>query len=132
LARNLTAHNAGNARCVGEPSAQIRPGARDDAGARLLPDLRNALVWLQAEFESTRLEVILVPCRSEVNVGGCIRVAASQNAKWYRALCAAYPSGRFRRNLARLVNGQPSRSRYVADILRAAARVADSQRRKSA
>lgn len=110
-------------------------------------DLGNALIWLQAEFESNRLEVVLAPCRREANVGGCIRVAASRNAAWYRALCAAYPSGRFRRKtapdtrvkraniarvLARLVNGQPSSSRYAPEILRAAARVADSHRRQSA
>ncbi|WP_415907295.1 hypothetical protein [Oleiharenicola sp. Vm1] len=101
-------------------------------------DMRHGFEWLQAELESSRLEVVLVPCRREVNCGGCIRVAASRNAAWYRQLCNRYASGRFRRNrafdtrikraniariLARLVDGKPSRSRYVADLERFAARV---------
>lgn len=101
-------------------------------------ELRHGLEWLHAELESSRLEVVLVPCRREVNVGGCIRVAASRNAAWYRSLCAAYPSGRNRRKsapdtrikranvariLARLIAGKPSRSRYVAELLRFAERI---------
>ena len=98
----------------------------------------NGAALLLAELESTRLEVVLVPCRRSVNEGGCIRVAASKNVLWYRRFCAQYASDRRRRNrafdtrirranvvsvLSRLAQGLPSRSKYAPDLLRLAARV---------
>lgn len=95
--------------------------------------MKRALQLMQAEFESTRLEVGLIPCRKTANEGGMIRVAFSKNCEWYRKLCLAYPSGRKRVNsapdtrikrrniasvLARLASNKTSRSRYVPDILR--------------
>lgn len=53
-----------------------------------------------AELESNRLEVVLTPCKRETNVCGCIRVAASRNAEWYRKFCAKHPSSRRRKNAA--------------------------------
>lgn len=52
------------------------------------------------ELESSCLEVILVPERRRTCEGGCIRVAVSKNALWYRQFCATYLSTRKRRNLA--------------------------------
>lgn len=98
----------------------------------------NGAALLLAELESTRLEVVLVPCRRFANVGGCIRVAASKNAPWYRRFGAQFGSDRRRRNrafdtrirranvvsvLSRLADGKPSRSKYAPDLLRLAARL---------
>jgi hypothetical protein len=96
------------------------------------------LEQMRAEFEGNRLEVILVPCRTYSNIGGCIRVAASKNARWYRSFCAAHGSSRLRRNnapdtrikraniaalLDRLCAGLPSRSKYAPEIIRIAERL---------
>lgn len=83
------------------------------------------------ELEGNCLEVVLVPCKRRVNEGGCVRVAASRNADWYRSFCAKHPSGRKRKNaafdtrikrrdivriLTRLAGGLPSRSKYVSEL----------------
>lgn len=51
------------------------------------------------ELESNRLEVCLIPCSGEHfdprNMKK-IRVAVSQNCKWYRDFCDSYTSGRKR------------------------------------
>ena len=57
---------------------------------------KNELLEMLSEFESCFLEVMLVPCRYPCNIGGMIRVACNQNAKWYRDFCACYTSSRMR------------------------------------
>lgn len=61
--------------------------------------LRRELERMQAEFESTRLEVGLAPLnpgKRGYNEGGCKRVTLSVNAKWYRDFCARHLSSRKR------------------------------------
>jgi hypothetical protein len=101
------------------------------------PVLNHGLELLLAELEGNQLEVALVPSRRPVNVGGCVRVAVSRNARWYRDFCARHPSSRRRLNAApdtrikranvrrlleALIAGRPVRSRYRAEILRLAVR----------
>jgi hypothetical protein len=62
--------------------------------------LENTLAEMLAEFESNRLEVVLVPQRRFTNIGGCIRVAVAKNCAWYRDFCATYPSTRKRKKAA--------------------------------
>lgn len=50
------------------------------------------------ELQSNFLTVVLVPCKRFVNECGCIRVAASKNAAWYRKFCANHGSSRRRKN----------------------------------
>jgi hypothetical protein len=91
----------------------------------------NGLVEMQAQFEASCLEVVLVPSRRAVNEGGCIRVAANRNCDWYRRFCARHTSSRLRfralvdtkikrRNvahlLAQLLAGRPTRSKYAAEL----------------
>lgn len=90
------------------------------------------------ELESSCLEVVLVPSRQRVNECGCIRVAVSRNATWYRRFCARHASGRIRnnaafdtrikrRNVVRTLNAilrGRARSKYVPELLRIAARYA--------
>lgn len=102
----------------------------------------GGLIQMQAEFESHQLEIALVPCRRHVNEGGCIRVAVNKNAAWYSAFCARHLSSRNRaralvdtrikrrnvtRLLQRLIDGQPSRSKYAPELLKEAARLATHQ-----
>lgn len=102
-------------------------------------EIRNALVQMQAEFESHQLEIALVPCRHTVNVGGMVRVAIGKNAAWYRAFCSRHSSDRIRRNAAsdtrikrrnverllkRLVDGLGSKSKYAPELVRLAERTA--------
>lgn len=50
-----------------------------------------------AQLESHQLQVVLVPLnpqRRGYNEGGCKRVLADQNPKWYRQFCARHPSSR--------------------------------------
>lgn len=99
---------------------------------------RQGLELMQAEFESNQLEVQLVPCRREANVGAMYRVAVAKNCAWYREFCGRHLSSRLRskalpdtcikrRNVARalaaLVAGR-STSKYDEEFLRIAARVA--------
>jgi hypothetical protein len=96
----------------------------------------NGLEIMLAELEANRLEVVLVPTRHPSNEGGMIRVPISRNAFWYQRFCARHASGRQRRKAAfdtrikrrnvaallnRLIVGQPSRSKYAAELLRVAA-----------
>src|SRR5512133_513772 len=67
---------------------------------KVFPNFENAVRELLDELESNRLEVCLIPCRRECNIGGMIRVPLSQNAKWYRDFCACYPSSRRRKKSA--------------------------------
>jgi hypothetical protein len=62
--------------------------------------IRDALEEMLAEFESSRLEVVLVPQRIFTNSGGMIRVAAGKNCQWYRQFCASFPSSRVRKKAA--------------------------------
>lgn len=66
----------------------------------LSPDVLAALEEMRAEFESSCLEVVLIPQRIRTNEGGCIRVCASKNATWYQRFCARYSSSRFRKKRA--------------------------------
>lgn len=86
----------------------------------------EAAAELLAELESSRLEVVLVPQKQRTNEGGMIRVAASRNAAWYRRFCAAYPSGRIRRN-----NAPDTRIRR-RETLRALESIVSGNERKSA
>ncbi|WP_043582144.1 hypothetical protein [Geminisphaera colitermitum] len=61
--------------------------------------VKRALHDMRDEFESHRLEVVLVPQKIHTNEGGCIRVLADQNARWYREFCGRFASSR-RRNKA--------------------------------
>jgi len=96
------------------------------------------LEMMLAELQSSELLVGLVPCRRYDNCGGCIRVAFSKNAAWYRHFCGRHLSCRRRRNLAPdtrikranverllerlLAQDGRSRSKYAAELLRLAAR----------
>ncbi len=53
---------------------------------------------LRDELESNWLEVVLVPSRDPECAmrGGCIRVAHSYNADWYREFCKLYRCNRRR------------------------------------
>ncbi|MBS1369754.1 MAG: hypothetical protein HPZ91_07325 [Lentisphaeria bacterium] len=94
--------------------------------------LKYALQEMQYELQCSRLEVILIPQRDPVNVGACIRAAASFNCEWYRRLCADYESNRKRkyrkfktrvkrknieRILSRLIDGKESNSIYAEWII---------------
>jgi len=91
--------------------------AREFAAAELLDEL-----------EGSQLEVILVPQRIHTNEGGCVRVAISKNATWYRRFCVLYCSSRVRKNAAfdtkikraivvrtlqAIADGRPVRSEYA-------------------
>lgn len=100
----------------------------------------TSLELMLMELESSRLDVQLVPLNPRLrnyNEGGCKRVCADRNAKWYRDLCQRHPSSRGtrrggfdtrirRRNverlLRRLVAHLPTRSKYAAEIRRVAER----------
>lgn len=102
------------------------------------PDLHRLL----AELESHQLHVILVPLdprKRGYNEGGCRRVCADRNPRWYSRLCADHPSSRVRnhrkpdtrvrrqnilRVLRRLCAGLSSRSQYAPRLLKIAARAA--------
>lgn len=77
--------------------------AREFAAAELLDEL-----------ESSHLEVILVPQRTHTNEGGCVRVAISKNAQWYRRFCSIYSSSRARKNAA--FDTKIKRARTVAAL----------------
>ncbi len=50
-----------------------------------------------SDLESHRLHVVLVPLNPRLrgwSSGGCKRVKADQNPKWYRAFCLKHPSSR--------------------------------------
>lgn len=99
----------------------------------------HGVEMMLAELESSCLEVALVPSRHFVNEGGCVRVAVSKNAKWYRDFCARHASGRSRnnrafdtrikrRNVVRTLNAilrGRARSKYVPELLRLAKRYAE-------
>lgn len=105
------------------------------------PDEIAGLEVMLAELECNRLEVVLAPCKRPANVGGCVRVAASVNASWYRKFCAAHSSSRTRRNalpdtrikrrnvertLQRLAAGLPSTSKYAPELISIARKTAAS------
>lgn len=95
-------------------------------------EARRMFGEMLAELESNRLTVVLVPQKRFTNSGGCIRVAVTVNAPWYRELCAGYASMRRRKNAAfdtrvkreniarvlrRLIEAGESRSGYVSHLL---------------
>ena len=99
-------------------------------------DYPNGYDILLNELDASNLEVVLVPCRTYVNAGGCIRATASVNARWYREFCARHPSSRRRANalpdtrirrrdiirlLPRLGEGLPSLPKYERELRRLAA-----------
>lgn len=98
----------------------------------LSPDVAAALSEMRDEFESLRLEVILVPQRYRTNEGGMVRCAVGKNAPWYQRFCARYSSPRRRKNLAfdtrikraetarvlaALCEGRTTASRYAEDFI---------------
>lgn len=106
--------------------------------------LSHALLQMQAEFESGRLEIALVPSRRDPASGGCIRVAVNKNAQWYSGFCSQHASSRIRKKaafdtrikrrnverlLGRLVAGLPSQSKYASEILKIAERITQPTRR---
>lgn len=48
--------------------------------------MRQSLLWMLNDLESTRLEVCKYPGRH----GGYVRVVVSSNCEWYRQLCRNY------------------------------------------
>lgn len=93
----------------------------------------DALREMYHEFIEKRLEVILIPQREPANVGACIRVASQNNCRWYRELCADFPSRRTRQYrkfktkikrryitdiMERLLAGKKSKSAYADWITR--------------
>ncbi len=94
----------------------------------------SALIEMEAELDSAKLEVQLAPLNPRLrnyNEGGCKRVVTSRPVKWYRDLCNRYPSSRGVRRgkfdtrirranvlrlLSRLVAGKTSWSKYAAEL----------------
>ncbi len=85
------------------------------------------------ELERSHLIVVLVPAKRG---NGKVRQADEQNPDWYRDMCAAYPSTRFRHNhapdtrirrrevlicLRKMADGKPVAGAYVERILTAMA-----------
>lgn len=73
---------------------QNQAGGRDTVAAG---QLINALHEMLSQLESHQLQVVLVPLNPRLrnyNEGGCKRVVADQNPKWYRQFCARHPSSR--------------------------------------
>lgn len=63
------------------------------------PEIKEAAEWMLYELESNRLEVCLIPCSGvhfDPRNMKKVRVAISQNCKWYRDFCDSYTSGRKR------------------------------------
>lgn len=92
----------------------------------------RALEELLCELEANPLVTILAPCKRPCNEGGCIRVNVSQPPRWYRAMCAKFPSSRGvrrgkhdtrirRANVLQLLNTlitkDRSRSKYAGEVL---------------
>lgn len=99
--------------------------------------VRQELVVMQAEFDSSQLRVALVPLspnKRGYNEGGCKRVAVEVNARWYRDFCRQHSSSRRRlrrnfdtrikrRNVAILLDRlltRGSTSKYAAELIRIA------------
>jgi hypothetical protein len=99
--------------------------------------LIRELELMQAEFEGSGLEVILVPLNPKLrgwNEGGCKRVAANRNCDWYRSLCKRHPSSRTRnkrhhdtrikrKNVASVLSRLltvGTRSKYAPELIRLA------------
>lgn len=63
-------------------------------------DLRPYFQDMLDELDSGWLDVVLVPSRRWEcsRRGGMVRLTQSQNAEWYRKLCAKYSSSRIRKN----------------------------------
>ena len=98
---------------------------------------QTGLELMLAELQSSELRVELVPQRVRTNEGGCIRVACSKNAKWYRDFCGKHLSCRKRKNLASdtrikranaiktletMISKGGSTSKYAPEFIRIAAR----------
>lgn len=100
----------------------------------------QAVELLLQQLESHQLQVVLVPLnpqRRGYNDGGCKRVLADQNPKWYRQFCASHPSSRGVRRgkldtkikrantiraLQQLIAGKPA-GKYGDELLAIAARL---------
>ena len=94
----------------------------------------EALIEMQAELESHRLEVQLVPLNPKMRNWteyGMKRVCVDVPPKWFRKLCQKHTSSRAIRRgkhdtrvrratilsvLRRLIAGQPTTSKYAAEI----------------
>ncbi len=111
---------------------------RADCDAGESVSTMQALIEMEAELQSHRLEVQLVPLNPRLRNWteyGMKRVCVGKSPRWYSTLCSRHTSSRAirrgkhdtkikRRNverlLARLVKGLPTRSKYAAEILRVA------------
>lgn len=94
----------------------------------------SALIEMQAELESHRLEVQLVPLNPKLrnwSEYGMKRVVCDKPPAWYRKHCQAHTSSRAVRRgkhdtrirragvlrlLSRLIAGQPTTSKYADEI----------------
>ncbi len=96
------------------------------------------LTEILCQLESHQLTTILVPCKRPSNEGGCIRVNADENPRWYRRLCEKYPSSRVTRRgkhdtvlrranvlctLRVMSSGKNSRSKYAPELRQIAAKI---------
>lgn len=89
------------------PSARRTFFSGDDMRQRKLTrHVKQTALIMWHELESSRLEVVLVPC--ENGRANCkIRKAISQNPDWYQRLCAEYTRNRRQRKLPdTLINRQ--------------------------
>lgn len=102
----------------------------------------NALIQMEAELSSHRLHTILVPLdprKRNWNEFGMKRVNCDVPPKWFRKLCAAHTSNRGVRKgkhdtrlkranilstLRRLIAHGPQKSKYDAELLGIAQRIA--------
>ncbi|MFA6287758.1 MAG: hypothetical protein WC661_10285 [Opitutaceae bacterium] len=109
----------------------------------MIPEIENELNEMLAELESNQLLIVLTPAPRPMHHGHMIRARAGQNPRWYRELCARFPSSRLRnRSLPdtrirrrdtlatlRAMIGGGSRSDYALEILRIATRRLQTARR---
>jgi hypothetical protein len=100
--------------------------------------LTDRLSIMLSELESSRLEVVLIPSKRQLNEWDMLRCCVSYNCTWYRKFCAQFPSkrgvrrGKFdtairRQNilrvLTRLCAGMTSRSKYGPELVKVAGRI---------
>lgn len=97
----------------------------------------TALDLMLHELESSRLEVVLIPSKRKLNEWDQCRCVVAFNCVWYRRLCSEHASkrgvrrGKFdtrikragiTRVLTRMVNGQPTKSKYAPELRKISAK----------